>query len=317
MKPKRQYNQQPNIITRSSDNMSLIEKRLMYIVINRLDTGFDIQPDLFKNMEFKIPFSKLGDTNYDRISKAVKKLQFRALTLIDDDKKEEYESIIPFPHVKIKGSVVTLTMMSNVMPYFLELKRGFTKYELSAALTLTSIYSQKLYELLSRWKDKKKWSVPLSELQKLLNASNYKYKDFRVRCLDKGINELNEKTDLFVSYETEKEGKSVTDIHFEISSKQSEEHNQAKETVSEEMDAISALTPGQIAVYMNKLLNDYTFTAKQRDSIMSNTKLMEQFADLESKIANGVIKNVLNRTAYIASVLFKEKTAKGKNYNKY
>lgn len=305
MKLKRQYNRQPNIITRSTDNMTLIEKRIMYLVINRLDTGIDVQPDLFKNMEFKIPFSQLQETNYKRISDSIKKLQSRTITLIDDDEKEEYESLTPFPHVKIGKAVVTLTMLANVVPYFLELKRGYTKYELAAALTLRSIYGQKLYELLSRWKDKKKWYVDIDELKKLLHAENYEYKDFKPDCLEKGVKDINKNTELSVSYEPEKEGRSVIGIHFKILSKANSEKDEAYENVKEELEFVNRLSPGEVALYMNKLFNEYSFSKKQQDAIVSNITLMEKFADLESRIANGVIKNVKNPTAYMASVLFK------------
>ena len=63
----------------------------MYLVINRLDVGFDVQPDLFKNMEFKISFEQVQETNYKRVVEAVKKLQTRVLTLVDDDTKYTFE----------------------------------------------------------------------------------------------------------------------------------------------------------------------------------------------------------------------------------
>jgi len=304
MKPKRQYNQQPNIITRSTDDMTLIEKRILYLVINQLDTGFNVQPDLFQNKEFTIAFSALKETNYGRIKKSIEKLQTRKIVLIDDDEKEEYESLIPFPHVKIKSGVVKLTMLANVVPYFLELKRGFTQYELAAALALTSIYSQKLYELLSRWKDKKEWFVSLKELQKLLHADNYKYAQFKQWCLDIATKELNEKTDLVVSWEAEKTGRSVTDIWFFITNKAFAVKEEANKIVHEELNYIANLSPGQIALYTKKLLSDYTFSKKQQDAIISNGNLFAKFVELESKIANGVIKDVKNPTAYMAKALF-------------
>lgn len=302
MKPKRQYNKQPNIITKSTDDMSLIEKRIMYLVINQLDTGFNIRSDLFKNMEFQIAFSQLQETNYNRIKNAVKKLQFRALTLIDDDEKEEFLRIIPFPSISIKGGIITLKMMADVVPYFLEIRKGFTKYELAAALALTSVYAQKLYELLSRWKDKKEWFVSLDELQTLLSATNYTYKDFRIRCLETGLNELNEKTDLIASYEVEKTGKSVSDIRFFIKTKATE----AKEVVEDELTQIRTMHPGEVAVYANHIIHNYTFSLAQRNSILSTPTLFEQFAELDSKFSNGLLK-ARNPTAYIASILFVKK----------
>lgn len=304
MKPKRQYNQQPNIITKSTDDMTLIEKRIMYLVINKLDTGFNLPKDSFKNLDFTFSFNELKETNYDRIKNAISKLQFRTLTLIDDDKKGEFERIIPFPIVKITGTTIKLTMLSNVVPYFLELKNGFTRYELAAALSLTSVYSQKLYELLSRWLDKKEWHVPVPELQTLMNAQNYRYADFRRRCLDAPIIELNKKTNLSVTWETEKESRTVTAILFKINSKAKQEKEEAKKAVHQEMKQISTLTPGEIAQYTARLLSAYTFTEQQKEKILNSTALFNKFIELESRIANGEIKNVLNPTAYLAKSLF-------------
>ncbi len=302
MKPKRHYNKQPNIITKSTDDMTLIEKRIMYLVINQLDTGFNIKPDLFKNMEFQIAFNQLHETNYNRIKSAVAKLQFRASTLIDDDDKKEFLRIIPFPSVSIKGGVIRLKMMADVVPYFLEIRKGFTKYELAAALALTSVYAQKLYELLSRWKDKKEWFVSLVELQALLNATNYTYKDFRVRCLETGLNELNDKTDLTATYEVEKTGKSVSDIRFFINTKATE----AKETVEYELNQIREMHPAEVAMYANNIIHNYTFSETQRKSLLSDPALFEKFVELDSKLANGVL-TAKNPTAYIASILFVRK----------
>lgn len=307
MKDKRPYNQQPNIITRSTDEMSVIEKRIVYLVINRMDAGFNLNHDLFKNMEFTLNLSELKDTNYARVKKAVQKLRSRGITLIDDDETQEFEQITPFPHVKIKAGKVTIRMMADVVPYFLELKKGFTKYELAAALSLSSVYSQKLYELLSRWQDKGEWSVTVTELQLLLNAQKYKYGDFKIHCIDTAVKELNEKTNLAVSWEPEKSGRNVIAINFKVRTKIRQEQEEAKEAVNEEMKQMHTLTPGEIMHYTQRLLSDYTFSQKQKEQIMSNINLFNQFVELESKIANGVIKNVKNPTAYMAKSLFIQK----------
>jgi plasmid replication initiation protein len=303
MSLKRKYNQQPNIITRSTDDMTLIEKRIMYLVISTLDTGFNIQPDLFKNMEFKISFDQLKETNYSRIKSSVKKLQFRTLTLTDNDEKEDFFQIIPFPSVRIQGSVVTLKMMADVIPYFLELRKGFTKYELAAALALTSVYAQKLYELLSRWKDKKEWFVSLDELQNLLNAKNYRYADFKINCLEKGLNEITEKTDLIATFEVEKTGKAVSSIRFFIKIKATIERQEAKESFDSDISELNAMQPSEVAVLVRQLLHNYTFSKQQSDLIMSTPSLFNKFIDIDRKFANGIL-SARNQTAYIASFLF-------------
>jgi len=54
----------------------------------------------------------------------------------------------------------------------------------------------------------------------LLNAANYKaYADFRVRALDVAVDEINELSDLTVSYEAIKQGRSFGSVEFKTSIK--------------------------------------------------------------------------------------------------
>lgn len=272
----------------------------MYLVINQMDTGFNVQEDLFKNIEFKIPSKELGESNYSRIREALGKLQGRKITMIDDYKKQRFISIVPFPYVSIDKGSITIKMLGDVVPYFVELKNGFTKYELKAALSLNSVYSQKLYELLSRWKDKKEWETEIEELKLLLDASNYRYTDFRRVCLEPAILEITEKTDLNVSYLAIKIGRKVGAIKFSIRT----EKEEAEKNYEEEIESVKDMSPAEVAHYTRNLIRNYSFSNDQVDKIMSNHSLFVKFIDIESKIANGVIKNIKNPTAYIAKSLF-------------
>ncbi len=306
MLAKRKYNTQPNIITNSVSDMSVIEKRIVYLAINQINTGINFPVESFKNLDFEIPLTSLNDTNYDRVSKAVLKLQLRRMLIENNRKTGQLESIIPFPIVKIANGVMRLTMLANVVPFFLELKKGFTKYELQAALSLNSVYSQKLYEHFSRWKDKKQWIVSLDELKKLLNAENYEYSQFRQKCLNIAIQEISEKTDLTPSYEVQKTGKSVSTIHFQIKIKAKEELQEAKEFYESDISELNSMKPNEVAVFVRQMLHNYSFSKKQCDSIMSNPSFFNTFVELDRKFASGLL-SPLNPTAYIASFLFKTK----------
>ena len=303
---RRKYNTQPNIITNSNDDMSLIEKRIIYLAINKMETKINVDPNFFINLDFEIPIVDLGDTNYDRVRTAVLKLQSRNLTLIDDRTKKEVERITPFPRVKIKNGILKLQMLAGVVPHFLELKKGFTKYELAAALSLTSVYSQKLYEHFSRWKDKEKWSIALDELKILLNAENYRYPQFRQKCLDIAVKEINEKTDLTTSYDVTKTGKAVSSIEFKIIRKAKKELEEARLGFDQDLYALTVMRPSEVSVHVKHMLHDYTFTKQQQELILSTTVLFNKFVELDLKLRNGVITAKTTPTAYLASVLFKK-----------
>ena len=84
----------------------------------------------------------------------------------------------------------------------------FTQYMLSQTANLSSVYSVRLYELLIQWKTAVKTPVfELSLFRGQMGLGDNEYNrmcDFKRRILDMAVQEINEKTDLTVSYTQEK-----------------------------------------------------------------------------------------------------------------
>lgn len=307
---KRKYNQQPNIITRSITNMGTIERRIMYQVINQMNTSvkdgrWNVQKDLFENMEFVVPYSSLAGSNHKDIKEALKKLATRVI--IPHETDSDITIFVPFGYIKAEGGVARLTMLSNIVPAFIELSAGFTKYDLSSAMSLSSIYSQKLYELLSHKNQEKKsqpkWEVPLIELQAVLNASSYRYVDFKRYCLDMACNEINEKTELAVRYEAEKTGKAVSLIKFFIT-----KANSTTKQLQAQKAEVSDMASGELVVNVIKLLSYYEFSQEQRTAIQSDRNLSELFIEIDHKITSKVVMVNGNETVYMTACLFPKNT---------
>lgn len=217
------YNRQPNKIILSRQEFSKTEKRIIYLIINCLKTGIDVNKDLFQNEEFFISVKEIGEINYHRLKYESDKLSKRRIKFIDKDGNDEFDIITPFPRVKYKDGILQVTMFADILPYFIELKRGFTTYQLQAALDLDSIYSQRMYELLSKFKDTRIWNFVQVEYLRQLLAVEDKYIKiamFRKRILDTAKNELAEKTELSFKYEFHKTGRKYTHVTFYIHCKE-------------------------------------------------------------------------------------------------
>ncbi len=116
----------------------------------------------------------------------------------------------------------------------------FTKYLLEQTATMTSNYSVRLYELLVQWKQAKK--TPMFELQEFrgqLGVEDNEYKamsNFKIRVLDLAVEEINEKSDLNVSYTQKKKGRKIAGFSFTV-----HEKPKAKtDVISKERDASTA-----------------------------------------------------------------------------
>lgn len=99
-------------------------------------------------------------------------------------------------------------------------RNGYVRYQLKNIISLKSQYSVRLYPKL---KDRPfGWTVPVVELREMLGATASSYdvfKDFNKHVLQKAIKEINEITDITVTAENVRKGRSVVSIRFTVSEK--------------------------------------------------------------------------------------------------
>lgn len=109
----------------------------------------------------------------------------------------------------------------------------FTSYQLSNTIHFKFMYSVRLYELLAQWKNNHQ--TPIFELGVfrgqlgVLDDEYLHMSNFKKRVLDLAIKEINEHSDLTVSYTQHKKGRVIIGFSFEIKSKQARK-NQRRPT---------------------------------------------------------------------------------------
>ena len=121
-------------------------------------------------------------------------------------------------------------------------KNGYVRYQLKNIISLRSQYSVRLYPKL---KDRPYgWVVSVEELRKILGATASSYdlfKDFNKHVLQKAVKEINEITDIDVTTENIRKGRSVVSIKFTVKEKKQVllDKEQAAVFVDEEEEQIS------------------------------------------------------------------------------
>jgi len=120
----------------------------------------------------------------------------------------------------LKGEgTIRLKFVPELKPYLLQIKKHFTSYRLSNILSLRSGYSIRLYELFKRSEHKGRWECQLEILREQLGAINKTYTlygNLKSKILMPAIKEINEKTDLKVSFKEVKKGRKVEMLEFSI-----------------------------------------------------------------------------------------------------
>jgi len=140
--------------------------------------------------------------------------------------EKSYEQLWMFQRVKylLGQGIIEIKLTEDILPFLFDLKDNFTSYELASALRLTSKYAKRIYQLCSQWKDKgetKKYDLP--EFKKMLGLldekGNEKIKQIgqlREKVLDLAVKQINEHTELHISYSLEKKVRTFKSIVFTV-----------------------------------------------------------------------------------------------------
>jgi plasmid replication initiation protein len=123
-------------------------------------------------------------------------------------------------YVEAEGRV-SLRFNKDMLPYLSALSEQFTKYQLKSVAKMSSAYAIRLYELLAQWQDQGKREVEVEWLRAALQLGD-KYtaiKDLKRRVIEPAVAQVNQHSDLKVSYAQRKTGRSVTHFRFSFALK--------------------------------------------------------------------------------------------------
>lgn len=142
---------------------------------------------------------------------------FDAVILLKDDTEEIKLRWIQKGVKKIKGEgVIVITWTDEVLKYISQLKSRFTTYKLRNIANLQSGHSIRLYELLMRFNATNSRVITLDDFRSALGLED-KYplfKDLNKWVIKPSVEELNQRSDLIITYENIKKGRSVAALTF-------------------------------------------------------------------------------------------------------
>ena len=123
----------------------------------------------------------------------------------------------------VENEATVKFMFANaIIPMLVELERNFTSYEIEQVANLQSRYAMRLYECLIRFKASKLLNITLDELRfrfGLLDTEFQAMGDFKKRVLDMAVKDINDITDITVSYDQHKQGRTIIGFTFKFKQK--------------------------------------------------------------------------------------------------
>jgi len=204
---------------RHNNPLSAREQKIVLTMVSMIQPNDeDFKDYRISVKEFSEMLGLTGSTKYTEIKEIAKSLMSKSIEIPQADGGWLLANWISSAEYKKGEGIIALSFSPKLKPYLLQLKQ-YTSYRLSNILSLSSSYSIRLYELLRKWSFLGKWESPVEEIREKLGAvtkSYLLYGNFKSKILLPAIKELNEHTDLFISFKEIKKGRSVERIEFTI-----------------------------------------------------------------------------------------------------
>lgn len=161
--------------------------------------------------------------NYIEVKGNLKKLADRSMWLTLENGSETLVRWLDRVTTNKRSGQAKIRIDDRLVPYLFDLKEKFTQYQLYNILAMKSAFSVRFYELFKSYKFQHTKKFDLDDLKKLLMVDTVKsynrFPDFRRKVLDIALREINELTDLQVTYETITKGRKVVALEFDIKEK--------------------------------------------------------------------------------------------------
>lgn len=161
----------------------------------------------------------LGGGNYNQIKEVCKEL-IRSAVEIEMPAPDNETCLVLFSFfssIKYEKGIIEARFNQDMKNFLLELKKHYTQYNIFEYSLLSSVYSQRLYELLKSWSSLPEIVIELKELHKILlvpESAKKNFGEFKRNILEKSKKEIFKKTNLHFEYETKKLSRAVVAVHF-------------------------------------------------------------------------------------------------------
>lgn len=249
-----------NRLNTATQNLSLTEVRIMQLaVVDARETGLGLTSDsplTISSSRYAEAFGVTRQTAYEAILKAEKTLFDRRFSFLDDDDKMVKSRWVQRVKYLDDEASIEVILTYDVVKEVTRIdgyEQFFTQYLLEQTASMNSAYSVRLYELLVQWKKAKKTPVfDIEVFREQLGVEPTEYNriyDLKKNVVDLAVNEINQKTDLKVSYKQIKKGRKITGFEFAVLSNKKtnkKEVDIGRDANTADMFTIDGLTDKQL-----------------------------------------------------------------------
>ena len=224
---------QSRLLTQARYSFTVHEKRIIYKLMEvaqaelegrKLDGKIEIQKNLFNDRIITLGLSELVpdglEATRSEIKKAFRKLLEKVIEINHPDGGWEMHHYIHSAKHNPKLMKYEIKITADIWEAYLDFTRGYSVYFLNTAMSFSSTYTMRLYEMLAN--NVKPITYTIEYLRDIFMVQK-KYnntKDFIKWVIASPINEINEKSEIKVGYDFVKTGRKITAVTFYVFNKE-------------------------------------------------------------------------------------------------
>lgn len=208
-----------NYLIDASYKLNPQAQKLILACLSKIDSRHEVPKEMvISALEFA-ELTGLSKKNAHReLYRAADALKRTDIILIENGERIEL-AWLQEKGERIKGeAAVRLVWTNRVLKYISQLQNRFTTYKLKHIVDLQSSHSIRLYELLIRFNDTGIRKITVEDFKAALGISDKyeQYRDLARRVIRPSLKEINnnKKTNLIVTFETVKKGRTVAALYF-------------------------------------------------------------------------------------------------------
>lgn len=207
------------IIQKAKFDLSLLEQKTFCYAVSK------IKPDDVGGTWYTFTINDYCDVcginrndgrTLENVKKALLQLKEKAFWIINEDGDDETVGWLDKAIVSRKSGKIKIRFDETLHKYLMGLYNNYTQYSLLCVLPMRSAYSIRLYELLKSYlgQGAKHKDFDIDDLKIKLNAPYERFPDFRRKALEIAQREINQYTDIEITWEPIKKGRKVVAVRF-------------------------------------------------------------------------------------------------------
>lgn len=226
------------MIRKARYSLSLQQQKVLCYLIAHLSENDTHETEKIFDIKAFYDFMEVNNKDYDKVRECLKALRDKSWWIKCENDEDVCISFLNVVRTNKRSGKARIKFHEDMLPYLQQLKTQYTTYKIYYIMTMKSQYSIRLYELLKSVAGKEIWYFDIDELRQIFMCEK-KYSHFghfRTRIIEPSVEEINNKTDLNITYEYFTEGKKTVGIEFYISYKTVEDRLDVDRKIRNELD---------------------------------------------------------------------------------